>query len=109
MHDDTPISGAIPMRDPGMPKKTTKKKAAPSIKDGNDSTRDANKASAGSAETGNPLNPYCTCAPCRCTPPCTCGLRLKARETRTEWDDESGSLRHVVTEVWVPKREAKKA
>ncbi len=107
MHDETLISGAIPMRDDDMSKKTKKKDDA-STADSDGGAKSATKASA-AADKGNPLNPYCTCAPCNCTPPCTCGLKLTARETRTEWVEDEGCLRHVVTEVWEPKTGAKKA
>jgi len=110
MSDNTPVSGAIPMSDDEMPKKNTRKKNAASKSGGeSDSKRDATAEKQRTPpERGNELNPYCGCDPCRCTPPCTCGLELKSREVRTVWDVEAEHLTHVTTEVWTPKTDAQK-
>lgn len=50
----------------------------------------------------NPVNPYCTCDPCHCTPPCTCGLHKTERHTEEMWDANLGALRWVVTEIFRP-------
>lgn len=49
------------------------------------------------------VNPHCSCNPCRCEPPCTCGLELKAREIRSEWNDNTGELVYTLREVWKPQ------
>ena len=48
------------------------------------------------------LNPYCHCAQCKCSPPCTCGLRKTASNSTIEWDAGEQLLRHTVTEVYRP-------
>ncbi len=42
-------------------------------------------------------NPWCTCDPCRCPQPCTCGLRATAHGEETRWDANTSTLHHVVT------------
>lgn len=50
----------------------------------------------------SPVNPYCTCDPCRCAPPCTCGLVTTERHTEEQWDANAGALRWTVTEIYRP-------
>lgn len=63
----------------------------------------------GSRKHADRLNPYCGCEPCRCEPPCTCGLEIATRETRTEWLEEAGALIHRITETWRPRAGARRA
>lgn len=51
---------------------------------------------------GDPVNPYCTCDPCSCTPPCTCGLTKTETQTQTQWDANLQVLRHVTTDLFRP-------
>ena len=62
----------------------------------------ASAESAGSRGQNQPVNPYCECDPCRCQPPCTCGLRLVGHEITTEWDPEHERLRYSVTDLYGP-------
>ncbi len=49
-----------------------------------------------------PINPFCHCQPCRCTPPCTCGLKRSETTVHTHWDAAEQLLRHVVTDIYRP-------
>lgn len=45
-------------------------------------------------------NPWCTCDPCRCEQPCTCGLRATSHAQETMWDANTSTLHHVVTTAY---------
>ena len=54
------------------------------------------------AAKGTHLNPFCHCNPCKCHPPCTCGLQKRETSTHTVWDANNYSLTHTVTDVYRP-------
>ena len=45
-------------------------------------------------------NPWCTCDPCRCEHPCTCGLRATSHGRETRWDANTSTLYHTVTTTY---------
>lgn len=51
---------------------------------------------------GTVPNPYCTCDPCRCEVPCTCGLEAVRRTESTWWDRNDSALRHEITTIYKP-------
>lgn len=56
----------------------------------------------GDESCDDPINPYCSCNPCRCTPPCTCGLRKTETQRLTQWDSNQQLLRHITTVIYRP-------
>ena len=113
MHDEMPPSGALPMKSKTSKKSKRSDQGSKSSRDARpedadtSSTKDRKSESgsvsaAGSKSRGNPLNPYCNCDPCTCPPPCTCGLKQTARETRTEWREDRDELVFTITETWKP-------
>lgn len=50
----------------------------------------------------DPVNPYCSCDPCNCAPPCTCQLELTRRYEDSHWDERAGELIHARVQHWSP-------
>lgn len=48
------------------------------------------------------INPYCTCDPCGCEEPCSCGLVQVGLTTDQQWDAGTQELTHTVTRRFRP-------
>lgn len=106
MTKSVPISGAIPVDD--MPRRQGGRQKIVA-RDGGDASDRPDKVVEKPGSKGSELNPYCTCAPCNCTPPCTCGLEMTTQEITTEWFEHGNRLVYSVVETWVPKSNSKRA
>lgn len=53
-----------------------------------------------------PVNPFCQCDPCECSPICLCGLKKTEENSNIFWDANEMALRHTVTCTYRPTLDA---